>query len=126
MFFKCDLKIVSNQETENITLSVLNKRLTWCFQNLNYLQFFNHIWKTSQGIAFSTYKIVAYVPPSAIQADQLRTFDETFFVSLILAYRQENYIYLVKKILIIDLLIFGMDFFQYSGHNMMPISCNAS
>ena len=48
------------------------------------------------------------------------------FVFLFLPHRQDNYIYLVTQIIIIELLILGLDFFQHSGHIMMPISCNAS
>ena len=42
-----------------------------------------------------------------------------------LPYRQDSYIYLVKNIIIIELLILGMTFFQHGGHNIMTISCNA-
>ena len=81
--------------------------------------------KPNKEYFFSSDQIFAYVPPSAIHGNQLRTFDYKFFL-LNLPYRQDNYIYLVKNIIIIDLLILGMDFFQHSGHNMMPIYCNAS
>ena len=85
----------------------------WCFQFLDYLHFLKSHLKKSQAIVFSKCKIFA--------CDQLRTFNQKVF----LPYRQDNYIYLVKNIIIIELLILGMTFFQHGGHNIMTISCNA-
>ena len=56
-FFKSDYKIASFQKTENITLSVFEKRLTWCFRIFDNLIFFNNFWKNTQGIVFSTHYI---------------------------------------------------------------------
>ena len=52
MFFESDQKNLSFQETENITRSVWKKRSSWCFRIFDYLQFLNHLWKTSQIIFF--------------------------------------------------------------------------
>ena len=52
MFFKSDQKSLSFQETKNITRSVWKKRSSWCFWIFDYLQFLNHLWKTSQIIYF--------------------------------------------------------------------------
>lgn len=52
MFFKSDQKNLSFQETENITRSIWKKRSSWCFRIFDYLQFLNHLWKTSQIIFF--------------------------------------------------------------------------
>ena len=54
-FFKSDYKISSFQKTENITPSVFEKRLTWCFRIFDNLIFFNNFWKNTQGIVFSTH-----------------------------------------------------------------------
>ena len=104
---------------------LLKKRSMWCLWFLDNLQLFNHIWKASQGIVFSMYQVFVYFPPSAIMATNwAHSIKKNCFI--VLPYRQDNFIYLVKNFIIIDLLIFGMDFFQHSGQNIMPISCNAS
>ena len=51
-------KKLSFQETENITRSVWKKRLSWCFRIFDYLQFLNHLWKTSQIIFFFVHTIL--------------------------------------------------------------------
>ena len=53
-------------------------RLMWCFWFLDYLQLFNHIWKTSGGIIFSMCTFFAYVPPPTINDNQLRLFHQKF------------------------------------------------
>ena len=78
-FFKGDTNIWSFHKSENITLSVFQKRLTWCFRIFDNLHFFNHLWKKTQGIVFSKHKIFAYLPPSAINWDRKQTFDQLYF-----------------------------------------------
>ena len=48
-------KKLSNQKSENITLSLFSKCCTWCFPIFDDLQFFNHFWKKTQGIVFPTF-----------------------------------------------------------------------
>ena len=74
-FFESDKKNNSFKKPENITPSLFEKRLTWCFQIFDKLVFFNHFWKITQGIVFSTQWIFEHLPPSAINGDPKRTFD---------------------------------------------------
>ena len=75
--------------------------------------------------SFPMYQILRMFPLPQLMSTNWEHLINSFF-PLILSYRQYNYIYLVKNITIIDLLILGMVFFQHSAHNMMHISCNAS
>ena len=76
MFFKCDFKVVNNLETKSIALSIWKKTCKDFF--LITYTFCYHIWNTLQGIICSTFKIFAYVPLSALNGDQLKTFDRYF------------------------------------------------
>ena len=89
MFFKGDLKNVCYQKSENITTSVFFKRFLWCFRLLENLIFFYNFWKTSQRMIFSTYIIFAYVPPSAINRDRLRAFDQKYFLAKLAIYARQ-------------------------------------
>ena len=102
---------LNGQESEKIISHVLKPNL-------------NHIWKSSQGIFFSMYHISLYIPFWQLMATNGNFWSTVFFrLSCRIG---KTMIYLVKNIIIIDLQILGMDFFQHSGHNMMPISSTAS
>ena len=60
------------------------------------MQFFHHFWKNMQDIIFPTMYIFAYLPPSAINRDQNRTF--IIFLLHNLLFRQINFVYLLKNL----------------------------
>ena len=92
MFFKGDLKMVSNQKSENITTSVFFKRFLWCFWFLENLNFFDHFWETLQRM----YNFLHFVPlPQLIATDWEHLIKSIFWLNL--PYRQDNYIYVVKN-----------------------------
>ena len=89
----------------NITSSILKNAWRDGFLFLDYLHLFNHICKTSQGIVFQRINFFHMFPLLHLMATNWDHLIQSFFLCL-------SYL--------------GMDVFQQSGYNMMPISCNAS
>ena len=92
MFFKCDLKIVRHQISEKH-----HKRFSNASQDvvgfLKTYDFLITLEKYHKRYFFSTYNIFVYVPLSAINGDQLGTFDKKYFFLVNLPSRKYNYIY---------------------------------
>ena len=95
-FFKSHKKIGSKTKTENIQSSVFFKRLIGRFRIFHNFSFFNHFWKNTQGIVFSTQWIFEHLPPSAKNGVPKQIFDPIYFWKN-LSYRQGNCLYLFKK-----------------------------
>ena len=76
------------------------------FSNIDLIVLSTMYWtllSISQGLMFSMHPIFAYVPFSAINRHQSRTFEQHCFL-LNLPYMQENYIYLIKNTIIIKFM----------------------
>ena len=69
-------KVMKNPKTSN--RAFFKNAQSDVFRFFNF-QFFNHFWKNTQDIVFSTKFIFAYWPPSATNRDQNITFDHFFF-----------------------------------------------
>ena len=77
-------------------MCVFEKRSTWCSQIFCKLFFFNHFWKNTQGIVFSTQWIFEHLPPSAINGDPQATFDPIFLSEKLVLYAKQLYIFVQK------------------------------
>ena len=84
-FFKSDIKVSSLKKNNNITSSIFEKQSTWCFWIFYNLHFFNHFWKNTQDIVFSTHYVFSYLSPSAINGNQKK---KIFFAKLVMYVRK--------------------------------------
>ena len=90
LLIKCSQFVPINCRRRNIW----KKWLMWCFQFLNYFQFFNHIWKKEY--FFPRIQFLHVFPLPQLMATNLKHLIKSFDCVNFL-YRQDNCMYLVNK-----------------------------